>query len=57
MAEFIVKTAQQKHAIWQSYDALTEARCVWPDGALLERNWLFLVREEATKPILFRVDC
>ena len=29
MGEFIVKTAQRKHVIWQSYDALSEARCVW----------------------------
>ena len=29
MAEFIVKTAQRKHAIWQNFDALSEARCVW----------------------------
>ena len=29
MGEFIVKTAKQKHAIWQSYDALSEARCIW----------------------------
>ena len=51
-----MKNAQQKHAKWQSYDALSQARCVWPDGALLEKNWSFLIREEATKPILFRVD-
>ena len=26
-------------------------------GALLEKSWSFLVPGEATKPILFRVDC
>ena len=29
MAEFIAKTAQRKHAMWQRYDALSEARFVW----------------------------
>ena len=52
MAEFIVKTAQRKHAILQSYDALSEARCVWSSSG--EK---LVVLGEATKPILFRVDC
>ena len=40
MAEFAVKTAQRKHAIWQNYDALSEGRCEWSSsGEKAGRSW------------------
>ena len=54
MAELVVKTAQQKHAIWQSYNALKRAGV---RGAFQDNGWSLLVPGEAMKHVLFRVDC